>query len=201
MPRTSKSERPHLGIIPIGCFVTGVIIGAAAILSRGEIEQASVGAELAAHIMRLAALGQPISVQEVLQSIVGNMLFVVIIWVLAFARFAGFTALMVVVMQGASYGFTTAALVANFGVRSGLAATLVYLPQMLILAPTLLYVCTSSLNYVSLTLNGRLQTYGEAHFRQHIKVLAIAAILAVAAAMFDVLISPLTAQYLFREAL
>jgi len=197
MPRTSKSERPYLGIIPIGCFVTGVIIGAAAILSRSEIEQASVGAELAAHISNLAAPIQHVGAQEVLQSIVGNMLFVVIIWVLAFARFAGFIALMVVVMQGASYGFTTAALVANFGVRNGLAAMLVYLPQMLILAPTLLYVCTSSLNYVSLTLNGRLQTYGEANFRQHIKVLAIAAILAVTAAMFDIFFSPLTARYLF----
>ena len=175
----------------------GIFIGVAAILSRSEIEQASVGAELAAHIARLIDPPQHVGAQEVLQSIVGNLLFVVIIWVLAFARFAGFIALMVVIMQGASYGFTTAAFLANFGLRSGLAAMLVYLPQMLIFTPTLLYVCTSTLNYVSLTLNGRLNTYGEPHFRQHIKVLAIASTFAVVISTLDIFFSPFIAQLLF----
>jgi len=178
------------------CFVTGVIVGVLAVLSRGEIEQASVAAELATHIAGLAGQHQSPGAQEILQGIVGSQLFVVVVWVLAFARVAGFLAFMVVMMQGVSYGFTTAALVAAFGVQDAAAASLVYLPQALVLTPVLLYVCTSSVSYVCSTLNGRGNAHGEAGFRRYCGVLVVAVVCAAVAGLMDVYLAPFVARQL-----
>jgi len=194
--RALKTRQGAIAIIAVICFITGIIAGAVALISRGAIEQASIAAELASHITSLAGHYQAPDAQEILQNFVSNLIFVAVIWVLAFARTAGFLSFMVVMLQGASYGFTTAALVAAFGIVDGLAATLVYLPQALILAPTLLYVCTSSVKYVCLTRGGRPNS-DEASLRRYTKTLAIAAIFAAFATLLDVYLSTFVARQLF----
>ena len=201
MPRISRLGRHALSsrlgaiaIIAAICFMTGIIVGAVAAVSRGEYERAALSAELAAHVMGLAAHGQAAGAQEILQSVVNNFMFVFVIWVLAFARAAGFLSFMVVMLQGVSYGFTTAVLVLAFGVRDGLAAAMIYLPQALIMAPALLFVCTNSVSYVCLTQHGRPSTYGEASLRRYAKTLVMASLLAILAAMLDVYLAPAVAR-------
>ena len=201
MPRLSRlgrralsSRRGAITAVAVICFVTGIIVGAVAAASRGEYERAVLSAELYAHIMGLAGLGQALEAQDVLQSVVNNLMFVVVVWVLAFARIAGFLSFMVVMLQGVSYGFTTAALVIAFGVRDGLAAAMIYLPQALIMTPALLFVCTSSVGYVCLTQQGRTSTYGEAGLRRYVKTLVMASFLAVLAAALDVYLAPAVAR-------
>ena len=201
MPRLSRlgsralsSRRGVIAIIAAICFVTGLVVGAVAAVSRGEYERAALSAELAAHVMGLAGLGQAAAAQAIPQSVVNNLMFVFVIWVLAFARAAGFLSFMVVMLQGVSYGFTTAALVLAFGARDGMAAAMIYLPQALIMAPTLLFVCASSVNYVCLTQQGRPSTYGEASLRRYAKTLIIASFMAVLAAVLDVYLAPAVAR-------
>ncbi|MCL2852045.1 MAG: hypothetical protein FWE20_03290 [Defluviitaleaceae bacterium] len=204
MPRLSRLKRRALSsrqgaiaIIAVICFVTGIIVGAVAAVSREETERAALSAELSAHIAGLAGLGQAPGVQEALQSVVSNLMFVAIVWVLAFARIAGFLSFMVVMLQGVSYGFTTAALITALGVWDGLIAALVYLPQALIMTPALLFVCTSSVSYVCVKQQGRPNTYGEASLRKYAHVLAVAALLAVLAAALDLYLAPVMARLIY----
>ena len=201
MPRLSRLKRRALSsrqgaiaIVAAICFITGIIVGSVAAVSRGEYEMAAISAELSAHILNLANSGQAVGTQAILQSIVNSLMFVVIIWVLAFARSAGFLSFIIIILQGFSYGFTTSALVVTFGLWSGLLSALVYLPQALIMIPSLLFVCTSSVSYVCLTFSGRQNTYGEAGFLRYVKVLVIASTLAIFAAILDVYLAPVMAR-------
>jgi len=178
------------------CLVTGLVVGAIAAMSRGEAEQAALFADLAAHFLSLAHTEQAATVLSMLQHTVGNLLFALIIWLLAFARAAGFLSYPVVFLQGISYGFTTAILAVSLDLRDVLAALLVYLPQAVLTACALLYVCANSISYICLTHNGRRHNYGEAALRRYAKVLAVAVFVALAASAMDIYLAPIAARRL-----
>jgi len=203
MPRLLRLRRDSAfsrhGVITLSaaiCLAAGITIGVFVALGRGEAERAALFTELAAHVTGLAAFSQTPNFMDVLQSFVGNLLFLAVVWVLAFARIAGFLSFIVIMLQGASYGFTTMVLIAALGARNGLLTAMVYIPQALIMAPALIYVCASSVGYICLTRSDRSSPYGYTGLRRYARVLAVSSLFALFAAILDVYLSPIMARFL-----
>lgn len=87
------------------------------------------------------------------ESVVKYVKVVIIIWLLAFVPAGGFFTLIIIMVRGVSYGFTTSFLIKMFGSEGVVCAALLYLPQTLILIPTYFYIAFLSINFILFNLN------------------------------------------------
>ncbi len=80
---------------------------------------------------------------------------VIMIWLLAFVPIGGFVIFMLIMIKGIGLGFTTAILYRMFKLNGLVCASLLYLPQCLILIPVYVFMSYSGINFILKHLNNK----------------------------------------------
>lgn len=72
---------------------------------------------------------------------------IIIIWLLGFASLGNFVTLFIITLKGTSLGFTTSFLMMEYGFKGIWYATIIYLPQNIILVPLYIFIAHTSIKF------------------------------------------------------
>ncbi len=141
-------------ILIISMFI-GICAGATAALSMSGTSYTMVTQNLADYLRSFNTLGENSNKMDILrESTVKYFKIFAIIWLLAFLPtggklpIGGFIATLLVGFRGTAYGFATATLIRNYGTAGSICASILYLPQSLVLIPAYIFTAYSCVDFV-----------------------------------------------------
>jgi uncharacterized membrane protein SpoIIM required for sporulation len=164
----------------IACMLVGVVTGVIA----GTSGYSSIDGSLSGYLQNFGEYTEPWAVFRESALKYGKLF--VIIWLLAFLPTGGFlpvgglAATLLLIFRGASYGFSTAALIHGYGLAGAASAAILYLPQSLLLIPSYIFAAYSCVWFTQKT--------GE--IKRYLPVLAGGLAMSLIAASIDAFITP-----------
>ena len=176
------------------CFAAGLVAGALSVHGMGEVRFAKAASDMATYLHTMGA--SPLSKAELFRaSVFKHVKLVVIIWFLAFAPAGGFAVFVLLLLRGASYGFTTALLVDSYGATGLVTSAILYMPQCLVLVPAYFFMSYCTVNYILVNLkrknDKRPQPKTQNGLKSHAASLAVGCGAAVLAGAIDTFVVPM----------
>lgn len=116
-----------------------------------------------------------------------NIKYLIIIWILGFAKLGVLFIFVLIVLKGISYGFTMAFFIIEFGILGIFYACLFYLLQNIILIPFHFYVSLKACTYSS----RKFYKHKNSHtLRKYLLILVFVLIVSIIISLFDVIVCP-----------
>lgn len=204
--RFRATNRQAVMFTLIACMLVGVVIGAIAGVGAGYT---AVSGSLTGYLQGFRdAAPEPMDILRESALKYGKIF--VFIWLLAFLPSGGFlpvgglAATMLIIFRGASYGFSTAALIRSYGMAGAVCAAMLYLPQSLLLIPAYIFAAYSCIWFIQMANGGSpaftktgarrggfldfTQKTGE--LKEYLPVLAIGLIISLLAGLIDAFVVP-----------
>ena len=191
---TEKNRRQIVLLVICLSLLFGIILGAVFANHLNEIQYNELGGHLNGFIneMKNASLTQNASVSDVM---VKYGKYAVLIWLCAFFAPGAVFIILILLFKGASYGFTTAILVRQYG-KAGISfAAVSYLPQNIILIPVYLCISYFALEYIlrkykALPPKARLKRESQKVNLEYLIILLASVVLIAAASAVEVYVIP-----------
>lgn len=117
---------------------------------------------------------------------------IIILWFLGFISVGAIFIFVVIFSKGLSYGFTTAFIIRQFGVKGILYSFALYIPQNIILIPVYFFIAFLSLKYILKNIGNKGAKSGNTvlELKAYMVSLAIAGVFILLAALTDIFITP-----------
>lgn len=153
----SNPPNTAIVIMLIACMLAGMVVG----VISGASGYPSISGSLSWYLQNFGQYSEPWDIFRESTLKYGKLF--VIIWLLAFLPSGGFlpigglAATLLLIFRGASYGFSTAALIRGYGLAGAASAAILYLPQSLLLIPAYIFAAYSCVWYIQKT--GEIKSY------------------------------------------